>query len=137
VGSDSKDEPDGDEIDCLLCSLHRMTISSPSFSPNCPRANPHRSGSPVERSLEEARGASGSGSRSSGLESRLSLVSLKPRPWEGPLPRPRVSPKLLPGDALVKAKVVSSASSTAAVPVARHGAEFRQARSEEGVSLHA
>jgi hypothetical protein len=71
------------------------------------------------------RGEGRLGSKSLGLESRSMPASLKPRPWEGHLPQPKVSPKLLLGDALVKAKVVSSASAAAAVPVSRQGMAFR------------
>jgi hypothetical protein len=43
-----------------------------------------------------------------------SPIAEKARPWKGPLPKPRVSPKLLIGDAIEKAKIVRPSPSVVA-----------------------
>lgn len=56
----------------------------------------------------------------------------KARPWEGPLPKPRVSPKLSIGDAIEKAKIVWPSLSMVAASATRQGSYDRQSAPELG-----
>jgi hypothetical protein len=54
-------------------------------------------------------------------------AALKPKPWEGLLPEPRASPKLVLEDVLEKAMAVNSVSSMMVVPRSQRGAAAMRA----------
>jgi hypothetical protein len=110
-------------VDRLSCSLHKLSISSPSESSGSIR---HGLGSPETKahSTESSSGVQ-SVSSNSGTSIRSSLSNSKPRPWKGPLPLPRVSPKLSLGDAMDKDKVLRSPSSVTATSARRSAVNAR------------
>jgi hypothetical protein len=135
-GSASKTESGGDELDQLSCSLHKMSISSPTAPTSIEsRATPHRPAMVVENSLRaECKCVIHSDSKLAVSSKCSSTASSKPRPWEGSLLQPRVSPKFMLCDAIEKAVVFCSSS-----PAAVGAASWRagQAKSKEGVMVHA
>jgi hypothetical protein len=60
-----------------------------------------------------------------------SPVSVRCRPWEGPLPKPRVLPKLSIGEAMGKAKIIRSPSSTTTVSATRRGSSAVRSVSDQ------
>jgi hypothetical protein len=101
VSSHSETESDCDEVDQLSCSLHKMSISSPAKSSDFESSvNAGHQCATEERSLRiESWGGARSVS-SSYTSNGSSPKSVKTRPWEVPLPKPRVSPKLSIDDAI-------------------------------------
>jgi hypothetical protein len=113
-----------------------MSISSPPAPTNTElRAKPHRSVFTEANSLRDDNRCVVSLNPKPAVSSKCSsTASSKSRPWEGPLPQPRVSPKFWLGDAIEKA-IVSRSSLPTAVGSHRYTA-IRQLRSKEGVMVH-
>jgi hypothetical protein len=67
----------------------------------------------------------------SGRSKQSQIIRVKPKSWVGPLPSPRVSPKVSLGDAMVKAKVLCSPSSVQSLANSR-GSAVQHPSSEMG-----
>jgi hypothetical protein len=138
-GTDSKTDSDNEEIDQQSCSLHKMSISSPSDSSGIEsRSNPHRSVSTEVKSQKaESRIVVRFVSSISGTSNGSSPSISKSMSWDGPLPQPRVSPMLSIGDAIEKAKVIRSPPLVAAASAAHRGSAARQTMPELGLKVPA
>jgi hypothetical protein len=110
---------DSEEVDQLACSMNMLSINSPlSQTSGKSLSSPETSGAyhkkgAVSPVVAQADGGSTGGRVTGVMSSKAAKAASKKviRPWEGPLPPPRMSPKLSFGDILEKAKVRTMSSS--------------------------
>jgi hypothetical protein len=115
----SDSESDSEEVDQLACSMNMLSINSPlSQTSGKSLSSPETSGAyhkkgAVSPVVAQADGGSTGGRVTGVMSSKAAKAASKKviRPWEGPLPPPRMSPKLSFGDILEKAKVSTMSSS--------------------------
>jgi hypothetical protein len=134
---DSESDMDGEEADQSSCSWHKRSNFATTIPQSLVLSVSANCQAPVEEKDIATEGQGGVRSVSTSYTSnRSSPESIRIRPWEGPLPKTRVSLKVSIGDVMGKALIIRSSSSAATVSTPRRGTSKVRSVSDHHFNAH-